>query len=81
MEKRKLYRSKTDKKLLGVLGGFAKYFNIDSTVLRIIYVLIAFFGVGSPVLIYLIVALIIPEEPETPDYQEGSYEPYNNNQN
>lgn len=81
MEKRKLYRSKTDKKLLGVLGGFAKYFNIDATVLRIIYVLLSLFVLGCPVIIYLVVALIIPEEPDTPDYQEGSYEPYNNNQN
>ncbi len=81
MEKRKLYRSKTDKKLLGVLGGFAKYFNIDATVLRIIYVLLSLFVLGCPIIIYLVVALIIPEEPETPDYQEGSYEPYNNNQN
>ncbi|MBQ7838455.1 MAG: PspC domain-containing protein [Clostridia bacterium] len=81
MEKRKLYRSKTDKKLLGVLGGFAKYFNIDATVLRIIYVLLSLFVLGCPIIIYLVVALIIPEEPDTPDYQEGSYEPYNNNQN
>ena len=81
MEKRKLYRSKTDKKLLGVLGGFAKYFNIDATVLRIIYVLLSLFVLGCPIIIYLVVALIIPEEPDTADYQEGSYEPYNNNQN
>ena len=78
---RKLYRSRTDKKLLGVLGGFAKYFNVDATVLRIIYVLLSLFVLGCPVIIYLVVALIIPEEPETPDYQEGKFEPYNDNQN
>ncbi len=78
---KKLYRSRTDKKLLGVLGGFAKYFNIDATVLRIIYVLLSLFVLGCPVIIYLVVALIIPEEPETPDYQEGNFEPYNDNQN
>ena len=78
---RKLYRSRTDKKLLGVLGGFAKYFNIDATVLRIIYVLLSLFVLGCPVIIYLVVALIIPEEPEAPDYQEGKFEPYNDNQN
>jgi len=77
MEK-KLYRSKTDKKLLGVLGGFAKYFNIDATVLRIIYVLLSLFVLGCPIIIYLVVALIIPEEPETPDYQQANYEPFDN---
>ncbi|MBO5229977.1 MAG: PspC domain-containing protein [Clostridia bacterium] len=76
---RKLYRSRTDKKLLGVLGGIAKYFNIDATILRIIYVLLALFAIGSPILIYLIAALIIPEEPENPEYQEANYQPVDDN--
>ena len=38
---RKLYRSKSDKKLFGVLGGLAAYFNMDATILRIIYVLLS----------------------------------------
>ncbi len=78
---KKLYRSKTDKKLLGVLGGFAKYFNIDATVLRIIYVLLSIFVIGCPVIIYLVAALIIPEEPENPEYQQANYEPVDGNQN
>ncbi len=78
---KKLYRSKTDKKLLGVLGGFAKYFNIDATILRIIYVLLAVFAIGSPILIYLILALVMPEEPENPEYQQANYEPVDGNQN
>ncbi len=60
---KKIYRSKTDRKLLGVLGGFAAYFNIDATILRIIYVLLSLFVLGCPIIIYLIAALIIPEEP------------------
>lgn len=79
--KRKLYRSKTDRKLLGVLGGLAKYLNIDSTVLRIIYVLLAIFAIGSPVVIYLVAALIMPEEPENPDYQEANYQPVDSDKN
>ena len=59
---RKLYRSRTDKKLLGVCGGLAKYFNVDSTIMRLIYVcLVLFAGVG--ILVYFIAALIMPEEP------------------
>lgn len=72
---RKLYRSKTDRKIFGVLGGFAKYFNIDATILRIIYVLLSLFVLGSPIVIYLIVALVIPEEPENTEYQQADYEP------
>ena len=68
---KKLYRSETDKKLFGVLGGLAKYFDIDATVLRVIYVLLSFFVLGCPVLIYLIAALIIPKEPQAP--QDNNY--------
>lgn len=63
MEK-KLYKSNTDKKLCGVLGGLAKYLNIDSTVLRIIYVLLSLFVLGCPIIIYIILALVMPQEPE-----------------
>ena len=60
MEK-KLYRSKTDRKFLGVCGGLAEYFGIDATVLRLILVLaVIFAGVG--IIAYLVAALIIPEE-------------------
>ena len=79
---KKLYRSKSDKKLFGVLGGLAKYFNIDPTVLRIIYVLLSVFVIGCPVIIYLIAALIIPEEPDCTDgnpYQEANFEPVDDN--
>lgn len=72
---RKLYRSRTDKKLFGVLGGLAKYLNIDATILRIIYVLLSLFVLGCPIIIYLIAALIIPEEPENTEYQQADYEP------
>ena len=74
MEK-KLYRSRTDKKLFGVLGGIAKYFNVDATILRVIYVLLSLFVLGCPIIIYLIVALVIPEEPEISNsqYQNGNF--------
>ena len=62
MEK-KLYRSRTDKKLCGVCGGLAKYLGLDSTIVRLILVpCVLFAGVG--VLAYLIAALVIPNEPE-----------------
>lgn len=76
--KKKLYRSRTDRKIFGLLGGLAQYFGVDSTILRIIYVLLSLFVLGCPVIIYLVVALIVPEEPENlnnnqPPYQEGNY--------
>ena len=76
---RKLYRSRTDRKLFGVIGGLAKYFNIDATILRIIYVLLSIFVIGCPIIIYLVVAFIIPEEPENTEYQQVNYEPVDRN--
>ncbi len=66
MEK-KLYRSRTDKKIAGVCGGIAKYLNIDSTVVRLIWA-VAIICAGAGLLAYLICALIMPEEP---GYIEG----------
>ena len=60
---KKLYKSKTDKKLFGVCGGLAEYFNVDSTVMRLLVVFLALF-VGCVLLAYLIAALIIPSPQE-----------------
>lgn len=62
MEK-KLYRSRTDKKICGVCGGLAKYLNVDVTVVRLIVVLLVLFA-GGGLIAYIICALIMPEEPE-----------------
>lgn len=62
MEK-KLYRSRTDKKICGVCGGLAKYLSMDATIVRLIVVLLTLAGC-SGLLIYIICALVIPEEPE-----------------
>ncbi|MFO7966161.1 MAG: PspC domain-containing protein [Archaeoglobaceae archaeon] len=57
----RLYRSRDDKIIFGVCGGLSKYFNVDVTLLRLIFVV----GVllkGVTLLIYIILALITPEE-------------------
>jgi phage shock protein C len=59
---KKLYRSRSDRIVGGVCGGLGKYLSIDPTVIRILYVLFALTG-GSGIFIYLILLLIIPEEP------------------
>ena len=61
MEK-KLYRSRTDKKLCGVCGGIANFLGIDATIIRLIWALAVLFA-GSGALAYIVCALIIPEEP------------------
>ena len=62
MEKR-LYTSATDKKIDGVCAGIAKYFDIDPTLVRLLWVLGTLF-VGAGILAYIIAAIIMPREPE-----------------
>ena len=59
---KKLYKSDVDRKLCGVCGGIAEYLGIDSTIVRLIWVvLVVFFGTG--ILAYIIAALVIPDYP------------------
>ncbi len=58
---KKLYRSSTDKIIAGVCGGLAEYFDVDSTLVRIIFVLLALAD-GLGVILYVILALIIPQK-------------------
>ena len=59
MENRRLTGSLSDKKIFGVCGGLARYFNVDPTIIRVIWaVLILVYGAG--LLVYLIAALIMP---------------------
>ncbi len=61
---RRLYRSRKDRKIAGVCGGLAEYYSIDPTWIRLLFVLFFFAG-GSALLIYVIMWLIIPIEPDT----------------
>lgn len=59
---RKLRRSKVDKKLAGVCGGIAEYFDVDTTVIRLALVLFSLMG-GAGILFYVI-AMIVMNSPE-----------------
>lgn len=63
---KKLYRSNKDRMIGGVCGGLGEYTNIDPTLIRLIFTLLAIFGVGSSVLIYLIMLIIVPEDTVSP---------------
>ena len=66
MSGKKLYKSSTDKYVTGILGGVAEYFNIDSTIVRIVYsTLTVFTGILPGVINYIICSVIIPDSPFT----------------
>ncbi|MCZ6776198.1 MAG: PspC domain-containing protein [Ignavibacteria bacterium] len=58
----RLYRSRLERKLFGVCGGLADYFNIDPTIVRLIFVVSACASFGLTLLIYIIMAIVVPEE-------------------
>lgn len=62
MNPRRLYRSRRDRQLAGVAGGIAEYLDVDPTVVRILWILSIFFG-GFGILLYIIMAFIVPLEP------------------
>ena len=59
--KKRLYKSDKDKKVCGVCGGIANYFDVDPTVIRLIWVIFTLAG-GSGLIAYIIAAIIMPDE-------------------
>ena len=59
----RLYRSRIERKLFGVCGGIGNYMNIDPTLVRLLFVIAAFASFGFMVLLYIIMAIVVPEEP------------------
>jgi phage shock protein C len=58
---KRLYRSVTDKQIAGVCGGLAKYFDLDPTLVRLIFIAISLAG-GPGLILYILLAIVIPEE-------------------
>jgi phage shock protein PspC (stress-responsive transcriptional regulator) len=59
---KRLFRSKKEKMIGGVCGGIAEYFDIDPTIVRLIWLLLMFGG-GFGLLAYIIGWIIVPEDP------------------
>lgn len=65
MAKKALRRSRRHRMIAGVVGGLADYFDMDVTLLRILYVLVSIFSAAFPgMLVYLILWVLMPLEPE-----------------
>lgn len=56
---KRLYKSQTDRKLCGVCGGIAEYFNVDPTIIRLVWALLGCTGTG--IVAYIIAAIIMPD--------------------
>ena len=63
--KKRLYKNKKNAVVCGVLGGVAEYFNLDPTIVRVIYVLLSLCSAAFPgIIIYIVLAVIMPDKSE-----------------
>jgi len=60
---KKLYRSTSDRMIAGICGGLGEYFGIDSTLVRLIFVLGTVFSFSALFWAYIVMLIVIPEEP------------------
>lgn len=61
---KKLYRSRTtNRKIAGVCAGLGDYFNVDPTIMRLLFILVILFSVGFGIIAYILMWVITPEEP------------------
>lgn len=63
MNRQRLYRCRHDRRLAGVAAGVAEYFDVDPSLVRVLWVISVFFG-GLGLFLYIAMALIVPLEPE-----------------
>lgn len=57
----RLRKSRHDKMLAGVCGGIAQFLGWNSTLIRVLYILFVFFSFGTAILVYFVLALIMPD--------------------
>ncbi len=55
----KLTLDKENKKILGVCAGLARWLSVDTNIVRLLFVITTLIGVGSPILIYIVLGLVI----------------------
>jgi len=61
-ESRKLYRTRSNRMIVGVCAGLADFFGIDPIIVRLVFALGTLFGFGSFILIYIVMFIFVPEE-------------------
>lgn len=70
MERKRLFRSTTDKKIGGVCGGLAEYFDMDPLLIRLLFIILVIVA-GGGVLLYIILWIITPEKPVFSDQPQN----------
>ena len=69
---KRLYKSRDNKMISGVMGGIAEYFNIDATLVRILYCILNVFSSVPGIVVYIILVMVIPEQPRQSKHDSES---------
>jgi phage shock protein C len=64
MARKRLVRARAGRKIAGVCAGFAEYFDLDVTLVRVVWLITALIPIGASLIAYLIAWILLPEEPE-----------------
>lgn len=64
MNEKRLYRVEEGKMISGVCGGLARYFDVDPTIVRLIWAGVSILSAGTGILAYIVAAIIIPKDPD-----------------
>jgi phage shock protein C len=62
--RKRLVRARAGRKIAGVCAGFAEYFDLDVTLVRVVWLITALIPIGASLIAYLIAWILLPEEPE-----------------
>ena len=68
----RLYRSRDDRMLAGVAGGLARIMDADPSIVRIVWVLLTILSGGIALLVYIVMAVVVPDAPDGWDAAQGS---------
>ena len=60
---KRLHRSRDERMLFGVCGGLGEYFNVDPTLIRLLFVALVVMGAGGGLLLYIAMVILVPEKP------------------
>ncbi len=73
-EVRRLYRSRQQRMLAGICGGLGEYSNMDPTIIRVLFVVLGVLSFSAFAIVYILMWIIIPEEPLAPPTPPASGE-------
>ena len=63
LARKRLIRPRAGRKIAGVCAGFAEYFDLDITLVRVVWLISVFLGVGLSLIAYVVAWIVMPDEP------------------